>query len=881
MATAAETLFAGGGEIGARMRAYDWAASPLGPVEAWPESLKTCVRIILTSRQPMFVWWGDELINLYNDAYQAIVGGKHPGALGMPAREVWREIWDQVGPRAESAMRRNEGTYDEALLLIMERHGYPEETYYTFSYSPVPNDEGGTGGILCANADDTQRIIGERQLSLLRELASRTSEARTVAEACVRSAESLAGNLRDLPFALLYLADPERKTLTPRRQRGDRPRRRRSRPSGCSSARPRSGRSRRCSATGEPRQVPAPSALPEGRLGPAREGGGGAPARRLRRGGAVGRARRRPQPVPPARRRLPRLPRARRRADRRGDRQRAAPTRRSGGAPRRSPSSTARRPRSSRNVSHEFRTPLTLMLGPTRGRARAPEPRAAPASDAATTVHRNALRLLKLVNTLLDFSRIEAGRVAGRRTSRPTSPRSPRSSRAPSARRSSAPGSRFVVDCPPLPRAGLRRPRHVGEDRPQPALERVQVHLRGRDRGRARARTAGASSSTVARHRRRASPQASCRALFERFHRVEGARGAHPRGHRHRPRAGAASSSSCTAARSRVESALGRGHDASRSRIPLGSGAPAAGAGRRRPRRSRAPARGAEPFVEEALRWLPAPSDAASPRRAALAPLPPATGPRAARRARRRRQRRHARLRRAAARARAGTVEAVARRRRGARAPRARSRPDLVLTDVMMPGLDGFGLLARAARPSGRPRAIPVIMLSARAGEEARVEGLEAGADDYLVKPFSARELLARVSAHLELARLRRVAELERAKLGMLFAQAPVGIAVFAGPEHVARAREPALPRAGRPAAPGSSASRSARRCPSCAARGFYELLDRVFQTGEPFVGKGYEVHLARGARRVGGAPVLRLHLPAATGGWTARSRGSWSWSTR
>ena len=148
------------------------------------------MRIILTSRQPMFVWWGDELINLYNDAYKAIVGGKHPEALGQPASVVWREIWDQVGPRAAAAMRGNEGTYDEALLLIMERNGYPEETYYTFSYSPVPNDQGGTGGIICANTDDTQRIIGERQLALLRELAARTADARTAREACALRAHA-------------------------------------------------------------------------------------------------------------------------------------------------------------------------------------------------------------------------------------------------------------------------------------------------------------------------------------------------------------------------------------------------------------------------------------------------------------------------------------------------------------------------------------------------------------------------------------------------------------------------------------------------------------------------------------------------------------------
>ena len=184
-------LFAGGGEAGGLMRSMDWSATPLGPPEEWPRSLKTCVRILLTSRQAMFVWWGDHLINLHNDAYRSILGGKHPWALGQPASAVWREIWDQVGPRAESAMRGNEGTYDEALLLLMERNGYTEETYYTFSYSPVPNDEGGTGGIICANTDNTQRIVGGRQLALLQKLAARASEARTIDDVCIRSARSL------------------------------------------------------------------------------------------------------------------------------------------------------------------------------------------------------------------------------------------------------------------------------------------------------------------------------------------------------------------------------------------------------------------------------------------------------------------------------------------------------------------------------------------------------------------------------------------------------------------------------------------------------------------------------------------------------------------
>jgi PAS domain-containing protein len=195
-----EELFQHGGEMGGRMRALDWSRTPLGPVARWPHSLKACVRIVLTSRQPMFVWWGESLINLYNDAYRSIVGGKHPDALGQPASVVWREIWDQVGPRAAAAMHGNQGTYDEALLLIMERYGYEEETYYTFSYSPVPDDDGSTGGLICANTDDTARVIGERQLGTLRELAARSVDVRHVEEACARAAEILAVNAHDLPF---------------------------------------------------------------------------------------------------------------------------------------------------------------------------------------------------------------------------------------------------------------------------------------------------------------------------------------------------------------------------------------------------------------------------------------------------------------------------------------------------------------------------------------------------------------------------------------------------------------------------------------------------------------------------------------------------------
>src|ERR1700686_5419625 len=133
------------------------------------------VRIMLTSLQPIWIGWGSELIYLYNDPYKSIIGGKHPGALGRPVFDVWREIWDDIGPLLATAMKGDEGIYVEEQLLIMERNGYAEETYYTFSYSPIPDDDGSAGGIICANTDDTQRVIGERQLALMRELAAGAS----------------------------------------------------------------------------------------------------------------------------------------------------------------------------------------------------------------------------------------------------------------------------------------------------------------------------------------------------------------------------------------------------------------------------------------------------------------------------------------------------------------------------------------------------------------------------------------------------------------------------------------------------------------------------------------------------------------------------------
>ena len=162
----------GGGALGQLVREFDWTKTPLGAIEEWPQSLKTVVRTLLTSRFAMWMSWGPELTFLYNDDYARMtLGKKHPWALGKPSHEVWEEIWDDIGPRIQRVLETGEATWDEALLLFLERSGYREETYHTFSYSPLSGDDGTVAGHLCVVTEETDRVIGERRLKTLRSLA--------------------------------------------------------------------------------------------------------------------------------------------------------------------------------------------------------------------------------------------------------------------------------------------------------------------------------------------------------------------------------------------------------------------------------------------------------------------------------------------------------------------------------------------------------------------------------------------------------------------------------------------------------------------------------------------------------------------------------------
>ena len=752
---ASRDLFVGGGELGARMRAMDWAATPLGPVKNWPQSLKTCVRIVLTSRQPMFVWWGDQLINLYNDAYKSILGGKHPEAFAAPAQHVWREIWDQVGPRAASAMRTNEGTYDESLLLLMERNGYREETYYTFSYSPVPNDQGGTGGIICANTDDTERIISQRQNATVSELALKAAEARNWREACTLAAESLSGN-RDIRFALIYISNETDEELE---------------------------------LAGSVKVSPNDPAVP-------------ARIRRDEKLGWLARGAQRTnelQIIASKDYSFPTL--AEIELDGPVDHAAIVPISRPGSNahtgvlivglnPLRQPDASYRdfltmiagqieasivnaeayeqeRRRAEAlaeldraktiffsNVSHEFRTPLTLMLSPLEDLLARKSELPAELKD-IETIHRNGVRLLKLVNTLLDFSRIEAGRInAGYHRFNLGHYTAELASVFRSAMEKA--GLHYVIETDCTDEATYVDPEMwekivlnlISNAFKFTLTGEVTVRLIYRDQ----------HAELIVSDTGTGIPEGELPRVFDRFHRVEGAIG--------RTHEGTGIGLALVAELVRMhggtvhlDTKVGSGSTFTVS-LPLGSAhLPAE---RIAASLNKVPGGdGAMSFLHEAMRWLPssAEEEEAVNLETSAASAPPAPEDDAPDRCARprivladdnrdMREYLHRLL------AREFTVIGASDGQEALEAVLA-NPPDLVLTDVMMPRMDGFGLI-RALRANSATASIPIVMLSARVGEEAEVEGLEAGADDYLIKPFSALELLARVNAHVKMHRLRQ-----------------------------------------------------------------------------------------------------------------------------
>jgi len=739
---------AGGGEAGALMRSIDWASTALGPVEGWSPALSSTVALLLHNESDLLLWWGPQYVQLYNDAYRPVLGDKHPKAMGQPGSECWAEIWHVIGPMVDQPFRGGPASTRDDLQVFMNRKGFFEETHFRVAYSPVPDPSvatTGVGGVLATVAETTEQVYGERQLRTLRELGMHAGAAKTAQAACTTAAATLALNPWDVPFALFYLLDED----------------------------------------GQHAQLVASAGFPGGVDPSAEDADGSAGLWPLRDTAEDGRARI-VEDLSPLGASLPLSPRSERPRSAivlplaSPDQAHAYGWIVCGVSPHRALDEgyqtffelaavqvvttirnarafEAERRRAEKlealdraktaffsNVSHELRTPLTLIIGPTEDALASSEH--ALKGDALEVVRRNELRLLKLVNSLLDFARMEAGRAEasfqrmdlGKFTREVASAFSLAVERA---------GLKFVVDCP-----SLDEPTYVDRG----MWEKVVLNLLsnalkftfdGQIAVRLRA-PAGHAELQVS-DTGTGIPAAELPHVFERFRRVPGSKA---RTHEGSGIGLALVSEIVKMHGGTVEARSVAGEGTTFTvRIPLGK-AHLDQARVESKSTQASTALGAAPFVAEALRWLPGTaSDTAGDETTATGVAVPAEITNA----------RiivaddNADMREYVSRllSEHWRVEAVADGSAALAAAR-RERPDLVLTDVMMPGLDGFGLL-RELRADASLAATPVLMLSARAGDEASVEGLEAGADDYLVKPFSSRELVARVATHLQLHRSR------------------------------------------------------------------------------------------------------------------------------
>lgn len=816
-------FLAGGGETGALIRNYPWEKTSIGPVDGWPQSLKICLRIILTSSQPMFVWWGPELINFYNDAYRAIVGGKHPACLGQPAHTVWTEIWDTIAPRVDQCLRNNEGTYDEAMLLIMERNGYPEETYYTFSYSPIPGDNGVPEGILCANTDDTDRILSARQMLTLKDLARFNLNSKKIQDVYTNSLLALQENEYDFPFAFFYAVDQDfhqlkgytvhdlPENIFPREVSMDDKTLvwpladvlRRNRPVLMEQLQPKAG------------------LLPSGAWKLSPDKALVLPVQYNNSGAHYGvliiglNPHRQPGEKYLAFFQLV--------ADQIGG---AIASTKAYEEEQQRVNSLMEIDRAKTiffsNISHEFRTPLSLMLGPLEDMLARADELPAGMKEELQLAQRNTRRLLKLVNSLLDFSSIEAGRMqaAYAPVDMVALTRDLVSNFEPAIKKA---GVTLVTDY-----EHLSQPVYVDRD----MWEKIVLNLVSNAFKYTLEGKIIISLREYADHIALAVedtgvgiPEQELPHLFQRFHRVHNKNG--------RSQEGTGIGLSLVnelvklhGGTIQVYSREGEG-TVFTIHIPLGHAHlpadnivhTAAHAG----------ADSYHAFVEEASRW----DDPALPKTTASQEERPYVllADDNADMREYIRKLLGDRCEVAAVKDGAAALEAIARR-----------PPDLVISDVMMPLIDGFALV-KLLKQNPVTMNLPVLLLSARAGEEATVEGLTAGADDYLAKPFSSRELISRVDANINTAKARNHAANQ---LRDLFRQAPVAILLLHGPDHVvelANSRYLEVTGMEEQELIGKSLLDIA---PVLHTNGYRELLDKVLQTGEPYEAYAQELTFIR-----------------------------------
>ncbi|WP_414468666.1 ATP-binding protein [Methanobacterium sp. ACI-7] len=759
-------FFAGDSEMAALMRNIDWSKTSLGPVETWPQSLMTAVSICLNSRFPLLIWWGTDLIKIYNDAYRPILGSnKHPKAMGQKGKECWPEIWDVIGPMLEGVMEEGQATWSDDQLLLMDRNGYIEETYFTFSYSPIRDESGGIGGIFTAVTETTNHVINERRLNTLRELARKGNSAE---EAAKSAAEVLESNPYDIPFALIYLLNESGNEAN---LVGT---------SNIAAGTPISPISVKLSENTQETCWPLSKVLNSSKeelvntLEDKYEYLPKEPWSESPKSALIMSISAQGHKKPIGILVLGISPRREFDTDYKGffdlvegKISTSINSAKAYEEERKRAETLAELDKSKttffNNVSHEFRTPLTLMLSPLEELLSKKEELPIEDRKQISLIYRNGLRLLKLVNTLLDFSRIEAGRIQA--TYEPTD-LSTFTKELTSVFRSAVEqaGLHLNVDCPQLSKL-IYVDRDMWEKIVLNLLSNafkftfegeISVSLKGcEDHVELKIKDTGTGIA----------PR-EMKHLFERFYQVKGTKSRNYEG----TGIGLSLVQELVKLHGgiiQVESNLGEGTTFTVS-IPTGkSHLPEDRI--EATKTSISTSIGTAPYVTEALRWIP--EDISSDLEVNSKDYP-------------------AFYHEDGNKARILLVDDNADMRsyikrllsehydvdvvcdgKSALEATLRNHPHLILTDVMMPRMDGFELL-KEIRSNKHTRSIPIIFISARAGEESEIEGIEAGADDYLIKPFSAKELMARVRNNLQMAKLRNEAAIKEKKLRLMVEEA-------------------------------------------------------------------------------------------------------------
>lgn len=842
-----EQFLSGGGEMGELIRAYDWTTTPLGSPENWPLSLKTSVAIMLRSGYTIFVWWGQEMIMFYNDAYRPVLGKKHPYALGKPAKEIWAEIWEQIGPMMDQVLNKGEQIYAQDLLFLIERKGFIEESYFTFSYSPIPDDEGGVGGIFCACNEETSKVLRQRRLKTLKDISTLTAQLRTVEEVLTISTQIISENPHDIPFALLYTFDSQTYQAKLAGYTGF-------------SSDKHNAMAKVITLGKEISAWPTDTVIQTGKTllvenihekfqelpgGPWSESPQKAMIVPIQKSGqeqVVGFLILAISPklefddeyrsyfdliagqISTAIANVNAFEEERKRAEALAEIDKAKTI-------------------FFNNISHEFRTPLTLMLGPlenlideVNGKLSQEE------KESIEATHRNAMRLLRLVNTLLDFSRIEAERVQAHYY--PIDLARFTEDLASSFRSIiENAGIQFEINCNKISDA-------VYVDREM--WEKIVLNLLSNAfkytlKGKIEI-TLTEENKTVflgVKDTGVGIPKKELPHMFERFHRVKNLTG--------RTYEGTGIGLSLVnelvkfhKGKISVESEEGKGTMFTIA-IPAGKDhLPAAQVHDKEDSNYESVL--SDLYITEAVslagneiqkvnEQLSSFSEIESkdlsfhsPNKKLSVLVVDDNADMRSYISRLLEKNYHVQ---------------TATDGKDALTKIKRSKPDLVISDIMMPVMDGIELLNNIKNNVETNR-LPVILLSARAGEEAKIAGYNLGADDYLIKPFSAKELLARVRSQIRTANIRAAAE---AHLRNLFIQAPVAIAIYRGPDFIIElANEKVLEFWGKTAEQVMNKPLF-EALPEVEKNVYYPILKNVYTTGERFFAPEYRATLLRNGK--------------------------------